>query len=280
MSRRAATIVMTVLAALAVAAAPAAVPASAAPAAVVNVAHRGASAYAPENTIEAFRLAARQGADMFELDVQQTEDDELILMHDTTLARTTNAESVFPGRAPWRVADFTLEEIRELDAGSWFGPAFAGEPVPTLEEALEEMRGTGLGLLLEIKAPHLYPGIEERTARELRRSWRGEVAVQSFDWDSMRTFHRVMPGVPVGLLGTPPAGELPELARFADQINPPHGDVTAAYVRAVHRHRMKVLTWTVDDPAVMRRMITHRVDGIITNRPDVLDGIIRSRSRA
>jgi glycerophosphoryl diester phosphodiesterase len=263
MIRRAGLIFMTVLAAVAALASPATADPS-----IINVAHRGASAYAPENTVAAFTLAARQGSDMFELDVQETSDHRLVLMHDTTLARTTDAEQVFPGRAPWRVADFTLAEIRKLDAGSWFGDE--SEPVPTLQEALRAMRGSGLGLLLEIKSPRLYPGIEARVARELRRSWSGELAVQSFDWDSMRLFAKTMPEAPIGLLGTPSAGELPALAEFADQINPPHADVTRDYVESVHDLGMDVLTWTVDDAATMRRLITFGVDGIITNRPDVL----------
>ncbi|WP_256863055.1 glycerophosphodiester phosphodiesterase family protein [Microbispora sp. GKU 823] len=202
-----------------------------------------ASAYAPENTVAAFDLARDQGADMFELDVQETRDHHLVLMHDTTLGRTTDAEEVFPGRAPWRVGDLTLAEIRKLDAGSWFSRKYAGEAVPTLGEALRAMRGSGLGLLLEIKEPRLYPGIEARVAEEIGRdpAWRGRVVVQSFDWDSMRRFHRLMPGVPIGLLGTPQVADLPGLARFADQINPPYADVTEEYVRRVHRLRMKVL---------------------------------------
>ncbi|WP_182903706.1 glycerophosphodiester phosphodiesterase family protein [Microbispora sp. H10830] len=242
------------------------------------VAHRGASAYAPENTLAAFELARDQGADMFELDVQETRDHHLVLMHDTTLSRTTDAEKVFPGRAPWRVGDLTLAEIRRLDAGSWFSRkarfsgVYAGEAVPTLGEALHAMRGSGLGLLLEIKEPRLYPGIEARVAEEIGHdpAWRGRIVVQSFDWDSMRRFHGLMPGVPIGLLGTPRIAELPGLARFADQINPPYADVTADYVRRVHRLRMKVLAWTVDDPAAVRRLIGAGVDGVITDRPDVV----------
>ena len=247
------------------------VPATAASGPLV-VAHRGASAYAPENTVAAFDLARDQGADMFELDVQETRDHHLVLMHDTTLARTTDAEKVFPGRAPWRVGDFTLAEIRKLDAGSWFSGRYAGEAVPTLGEALRAMRGSGLGLLLEIKEPRLYPGIEARVAEEIQRdpAWRGRIVVQSFDWDSMRRFHRLMPRVPIGLLGTPQVADLPGLARFADQINPPYADVTAEYVRRVHRLRMKVLAWTVDDPSAVRRLIGAGVDGVITNRPDVV----------
>jgi glycerophosphoryl diester phosphodiesterase len=271
MFRRLGLTVTTTLTILAAVVFPAA---AAAPATPIRVAHRGASAYAPENTIAAFELADAQRADMFELDVQETKDHELVLMHDTTLTRTTDVETVFPGRAPWRVGDLTLAEIRRLDAGSWFASKYEGEPVPTLGETLRAMDGRGLGLLLEVKAPRLYPGIEARVADELRRhpSWPvpGRLVVQSFDWDSMRRFHRIMPRVPIGLIGTPTTAELPGLARFASQINPPYGGLTPVYVRSVHRHRMEVLTWTVDDPGVMRRMISYGVDGVITNRPDLM----------
>ncbi|MET7330559.1 glycerophosphodiester phosphodiesterase family protein [Nonomuraea sp. NPDC005650] len=247
--------------------------------AVLNVAHRGASAYAPENTVAAFELADDQRADMFEFDVQETKDHELVLMHDTTLARTTNVERVYPDLAPWRVGDLTLDQIRKLDAGSWFSDEFEDERVPTLGEALREMSGSGLGLLLEIKAPELYPGIEARVAAELRRhsGWLapGRLVVQSFSWASMRTFHRLLPDVPIGLLGTPSTADLPGLAKFADQINPPYTSLSASYVRRVHDLGMEVLAWTVDNPDTMRRMLSYRVDGIITNKPDVLDDLLK-----
>ncbi|MFC5835562.1 glycerophosphodiester phosphodiesterase [Nonomuraea insulae] len=245
---------------------------------ITIVAHRGASAYAPENTIAAFELAASQGADMFELDVQETKDHQLVLMHDTTLARTTDAEQVFPTLSPWNVRDLTLSQIRKLDAGSWRSGEYKGEPVPTLDETLSAMSGSELGLLLEVKDPALYPGIESRIAGELRRhsSWLapGRVVVQSFDWGSMRRFDRVLPQVPIGLLGTPTTAELPGLAKFADQVNPPYTTLTAAYVQRAHSLGMNVFAWTVDDPDAMLRMLTYRVDGIITNKPDVLRDVL------
>ncbi|MGW2309259.1 glycerophosphodiester phosphodiesterase [Actinomadura luteofluorescens] len=249
---------------------------------VVNVAHRGASAYAPENTLAAFRLAQAKRADMFELDVQETKDHQLVIMHDTTLARTTDAEEVYPGRGPWKVADFTLAEIGRLDAGGWFARKYAGERVPTLGQVLAAMRDRGLGLLLEIKSPELYPGIEGRIAAELRRSpsWlrydprERRLVVQSFDWESVRRFHAVLPKVPTGLLGTPKAADLPKLAKYADQVNPPFVGLTEDYVDEVHDAGMDLLTWTVNDPGDMERAIDLDVDGIITNRPDVLHGVV------
>ncbi|WP_205718742.1 glycerophosphodiester phosphodiesterase family protein [Actinomadura sp. WMMA1423] len=249
---------------------------------VVDVAHRGASAYAPENTLAAFRLAKAKGADMFELDVQETKDHQLVIMHDTTLARTTNAESLYPGRRPWKVADFTLAEIGRLDAGGWFARRYAGERVPTLGQVLAAMRGTGLGLLLEIKSPGLYPGIERRVAAELKRSpsWlrtdaqERRLVVQSFDWESVRRFHAVLLKVPTGLLGTPKVADLPRLAKYADQVNPPFGGLTESYVEEVHDAGMDVLAWTIDDSGDMERAIALDVDGVITDRPDVLRRVL------
>ena len=253
---------------------------------ITAVAHRGASAYAPENTLAAFKLATAKRADMFELDVQETKDHKLVVMHDTTLARTTDAKKVYPKRAPWKVSDFTLAEIRKLDAGSWFAKKYKGERVPTLDQVLSTMRGRGLGLLLEIKSPELYPGIEKRIATALRRSptWlvddpaERRLVVQSFDWDSVRRFHAVLPDVPTGLLGTPKTAQLPDLARYADQVNPTYGDLSASLVKKVHGARMDVLTWTVDDPAKMRKAADLGVDGIISNKPDVLRRVLEERT--
>ena len=252
---------------------------------VVNVAHRGSSAEAPENTLAAFRLGIEQGSDLIESDVQRSKDGALVLMHDTTLTRTTDVEQVFPDRSPWRVSDFTLTEIRQLDAGSWKSPEFAGEPVPTLAEMVEVVRPSRSGILMEIKAPHLYPGIEAEVADEFDR-FPGYVAsataadrlvVQSFDWESMRRYKQEQPEVPVGLLGTPSPSQLPELALWADQINPNFRSFDAAYVARVHQLGMDVLTWTVDGEADMGAVVDRGVDGVITNRPSVLEDVLRDR---
>ena len=263
--------------------------ASAAPATdlatVDNVAHRGASAYAPENTLAAVREGIEMKADLIELDVQRSKDGELVLVHDTNLARTTDAEQVFPGRAPWRVSDLTYDEMLRLDAGSWKSAEYAGERIPTLREAVEVIRGSRSGMLLEIKAPSLYPGIEAEVAEDLRR-FPGYVdsavaadrlVVQSFDFGSMRTFTDLEPDVPVGLLGTPPVADLEGLATWADQVNPNHRSADAGYVAAVHDAGMECLVWTVDAPADMERALDLGVDGVITNKPDVLDQVMRDR---
>lgn len=219
---------------------------------ILNVAHRGASEEAPENTLEAIRRAVEIGADKIEVDVQRSKDGALVLMHDTTLARTTNARHVFPGRGPWRVSDFTYDELRRLDAGSWKSGAFAGEQIPTLDQAIEVLGSAGL--LLELKAPGLYPGIVPEVAATLRQVpgcldsavAARRVVVQSFSFAAMKEHKTLKPVVPVGLVGAPARGNLPALATWADQVNPSHLAVDQAYVEEVHRLGMECLLWTVN----------------------------------
>lgn len=246
------------------------------------VAHRGASAQAPENTLPAIDLGAGMKADFVEIDVQLTKDDELVVIHDTTLDRTTDVESKFPDRAPYNVGDFTLEEIRTLDAGSWFSPEYAGTKVPTLQQVLDTLRGRA-GLLLEVKSPALYPGIAEAVVAELDgEGWlqanarSGRLVVQSFDWDFMAEFNSLAPKVPAGLLGGPPSdAEMAQLSTWADQINPNHNQVDAEFIETVHGYGMVTWPYTVDDPERMSELAALGVDGIITNYPAVLIEVLR-----
>jgi glycerophosphoryl diester phosphodiesterase len=255
---------------------------------VTNVAHRGASAHAPENTIAALREGVRMDADMVEIDVQRTADGELILMHDTNLVRTTDAEVIFPGRASYAIADFTMAEISQLDAGSWFGPQFAGEPVPTLAEALAVLRGGTVGLLLEVKEPVRYPGIEAEIVAELSRDrwWlrpapskqAHRLVIQSFDWASMERSQEMLPRIPHGLLGKVPEAQIATYATWADQINPSFTTVDAAYVAAVHQADLEIYVYTVNTEADMQAQIAKNVDGIITNYPDRLAPLLAETS--
>jgi glycerophosphoryl diester phosphodiesterase len=247
-----------------------------------EIAHRGSSFGMPENTLAAVQAAVDARVDLVEIDVHRSLDGELVVVHDTSLRRTTDVEKVFPDRTSYDVGDLTLAEIEQLDAGSWKGEAFAGEPVPTLREVIDLVRRSRSGLLIEVKAPHLYPGIAQDLA-EVLVAQPGSVpsavahdrlVVQSFDWGLMAELHALLPEVPVGLLGTPTIAELPELATWAEQVNPHHATLTQRYVDAVHAHGLGLTTWTVDDPAAMRRLIDLGVDGIITNKPDTLAAVV------
>lgn len=242
----------------------------------LSIAHRGASADAPENTLAAVRRAVELGADVVELDVQRSKDGALVVVHDTTLARTTNVRQVFPGRAPWRVADFTHEELQRLDAGSWKSRDHAGERVPTLAEALDVICVSSASLQLELKAPGVYPGIVTDLVSALT-AFPGaleltpagpRVVVQSFHFAAMKELKTRLPGLTVGLLGAPAVANLPALSTWADQVNPHHWALDRWYVEQVHRHGMACLVWTVDRPSAMRRALRLGVDGVITNRPD------------
>ncbi|MFB8248265.1 glycerophosphodiester phosphodiesterase [Streptomyces sp. NPDC055952] len=247
------------------------------------VAHRGASAYAPENTLAAVDKAAELGIRWVENDVQRTKDGELVVVHDDNLRRTTDAEEVFPDRAPWKVKDFTAAEIARLDAGSWFDPAYAGARVPTLEQFVDRLELRHQKLVLEIKNPELYPGIERQTLKVLsNEGWldRSHVSarliVQSFSPESVRTVHELRPSVRTAVLGTPSVSDVLDYASFTDAINPSVGSLTPAYVASVqafsgpHGRPLKVFVWTVDDATTARRVADYGVDGIITNRPDVV----------
>ena len=185
----------------------------------ILVAHRGASAYAPEHTIDAYRLALKQGADFVEQDLQVTRDKQLVCLHDLTLERTTNVKDIFPTRfqeevAPrspseqgsdvtgspvrrWYVTDFTLREIKQLDAGSWFNSKFKGARVPTFQEAIDVVRGKA-GLYPETKAPEVYGRLgfdmERLLVDTLKKNHLGTrsaerhtpVIIQSFSPESLR----------------------------------------------------------------------------------------------
>ncbi|WP_414721029.1 glycerophosphodiester phosphodiesterase [Streptomyces sp.] len=247
------------------------------------IAHRGASAYAPENTLAAVDLADELGVGWVETDVQRSKDGELVVVHDAGLARTTDVEQRFPGRAPWKVKDFTAAEIATLDAGSWFGGRWAGARVPTLKEYLNRVDTHHQMLFLEIKKPELYPGIEADTLRVLdeegwldRHHVRRRLVILSFRAATVKAVHARRPDVTTGFNGAPAVADLPAYAAFTDQINPAVGTVDAAYVAAVqalngaHGRPLRVNAGTVNDAAGARRLAGFGVDGIFSNNPDVV----------
>ncbi|MEU6113645.1 glycerophosphodiester phosphodiesterase family protein [Streptomyces sp. NPDC047117] len=240
------------------------------------VAHRGAAKYAPENTLAAVDEADRRDVEWVENDVQRTKDGKLVVIHDATLTRTTNAKKVFPKRSPWRVGDFTAAEIAKLDAGSWFGKKYAGQRVPTLASYLDRLDSNGQNLLLEIKNPEKYPGIEKQVLTQLRSSgWLDPahvmdgLVIQSFGVDAVRKVHALQPDVRTAVLGTPSRAKLPEYARFADWINPPFKDLSSTYVSAVHSlwgphaERLEVHTWGVSANQAKRAFSAFGIDGVI-----------------
>ncbi|WP_088052765.1 glycerophosphodiester phosphodiesterase [Virgibacillus dakarensis] len=241
----------------------------------VNVAHRGASGQAPENTLAAFDKAIEFNADYFELDVQMTKDGKLILMHDTTVDRTTDGTGA--------IKDLTFEEIRRLDAGSWFDQSFAGETVPTLGEALDRYKGK-IGILIELKNPELYPGIEQKVADELLKRNMGttdnsDIIVQSFNWESIKQFHEILPSVSTGVLisnaqtieGKITNEQLTSFQTYADYANPNKGLLDQDTVDRIHQHKLKTWPYTVTDREWAVRLTEWGVDGIITDYPILIN---------
>lgn len=251
---------------------------------IIAVSHRGAAGTAPENTLAAIDEGHRLGAESVEIDVRLTSDEELVLMHDTTLERTTDVAEVFPDRAPYNVGDFTLEELDRLDAGSFFGPEFEGESIPSLGEALDRLREHDMNLLLEVKEPGLYPGIEQLISAELedRTHWMEpnapdephRLVVQSFDWEYTERSKGLLSSIPHGLLGLVPENEIDDYT-WAHQINPGHTTIDADYVAAVQDAGLEIMPYTINEADRMHRILEMGVDGFITDFPQTGQQVIR-----
>jgi glycerophosphoryl diester phosphodiesterase len=223
------------------------------------VAHRGASAYAPEHSFAAYDLALAQEADVLELDVRRTADGGLVLVHDPTLLRTAGH--------PRAVDGLTRDAIEELDA--------ATRP-PTFEAFLERYAGAPL-LLVDLKDP--TPEWEGRVVEAIERhALRERAIVQSFDLEALRRLRRRAPWLTLSALLTRelvPCDHLDAAAEFASGVGPWHGAVDAAVVEAARARGLAVRPWTVDDPAEMKRLLGLGVDAIITNAPDVGVAVVR-----
>jgi len=238
---------------------------------VDNIAHRGATGYAPENTVAGFDLAVDMKADYIEIDVQRSKDGELVVIHDTSVDRTTDGTG--------KVGDLTFDYLRSLDAGSWKGEQFAGEPIPTFEEILDRYHGK-VGILIELKAPELYPGIEEQVAdklkeRNLDKPQNEKIIIQSFNFESMKTMDQLLPNVPIGVLTSnradTTAEALQEFSAYADWFNPSYGIVTEELVNQVHSLGMQIGSWTVRSQDAADFLFEMDVDAIITDYPDYVD---------
>ena len=240
------------------------------------LAHRGASTVAPQNTLPAFEKAAELGADGIEFDVQRSADGVPVVIHDMTVDALTDGTG--------RVSEMTLAQLKELDAGSAFDPAFAGERIPTLDEVLAAV-GDTLLLNIELKTYALRDTGLERAVLDLAQRYAlgPRVLFSSFNPLVLRRVKRLSPGALVGLLHAP---EWPLPLRKAwlaplfphEARHPAHTMVDAAYMAWAHQRGYRVHTWTVDDVTEMQRLIRLGVDGIITNRPDRLLALLEPAS--
>ena len=236
-----------------------------------RVAHRGGAADAPENTLPAFTQARDAGIPTWELDVQLTTDDALVVFHDETLDRTST------GHGP--LAGHTLAELEQLDAGAWFDSRWQGTRIPTLEQVIALAHTAphgGARLLVEIKSPHLYPGIERRLLSVLDTAgYTDRVIVMSFDGSSLARVRELAPVVPLCHL-TGPSVLLPLHPAADAEVVGPYWQVPAfdpLVIALSHRAGRMVYPWTVDDLAAARWLRFWGIDSITSNRLDVLQAL-------
>lgn len=241
---------------------------------VIVIGHRGASGHAPEHTFPSWDRALELGVDYIEQDLQMTRDGVLVVMHDATLDRTTSGAGA--------VSDHTLAQIKQLDAGSWFDPRFAGATVPTLREVFERY-GDRTSYYIETKHPEAAPGMEEKLLALIHefgfresavQDW--QVLIQSFSRDSLLKIHEMDPELPLIQLiekeysSAQIRQRLPDIHSYAAGIGPARTSVDDALVDAAHAHGVVVHPYTVNDEAEMRRLIALGVDGMFTDYPDRL----------
>jgi len=232
------------------------------------IGHRGAAADAPENTLASFREAARQGAAMVEFDVKLTADGRLIVMHDDLLERTTDGKGA--------VAEMTLDAIRALDAGAWFGPAFKGTLVPTLEETAMVLAELGLAANIEIKP---NPGQEAETALAaadfLLRHWPRQLpapVISSFARESLAVMRDRAPALPRGLLIWEKPADWSAAARAlaCRSIHCAARHLTPDWAAEIKRLGYVLAVYTVNDPDLAKRLRRWGADSIIGDRPGAL----------
>jgi len=226
--------------------------------------HRGACGYAPENTLEAFRLALDQGADGYELDVHMTADGELVVIHDETVDRTTDGTGL--------VRDLTLAQIRELDASSGMD-AYRGARIPTLREALELVRGTRYIVNVEIKTDEwFYPEMEEKClALAAELGVEEQVIYSSFNHFTLQRLRALKPDVKTGMLFGDIMVRPWEYAKplNVDYLHPMKMNIWVAdFAEECRRAGLGIHMWTINDEETMRRCLDCGA-GIITNYPDV-----------
>ncbi|CAM4265507.1 glycerophosphodiester phosphodiesterase [Paenibacillus tarimensis] len=234
------------------------------------IAHRGASLFAPENTMAAFHKAVEMDADMIELDVRLTKDGIPVVIHDPKVNRTTS------GRG--KVSGMTYKQLRELDAGKHFRQAFAAERIPSLAEVLDTF-SPGTPLLIELKDPKQSPGIEEIIAgmlkkRRLDNSAVSGIVVQSFDRSSMQKLKVLLPRLSIGLLvtraGKLKKSELKKISQYADYINPSRKGLSTWTIRLIQSSGMQVYVWDIRSERQAVAVIKAGADGIMTKDPEFL----------
>ena len=235
---------------------------------VIVIAHRGAAGSAPENTLASVALAVEQGADIVEIDVQETADGEVVVVHDSDLMRV--------GGAAIKIWEATHDEILQIDVGSWYGAEFSDQRVPTLEQVLEICRGQSW-VDIELKYYGHNERLEERVAEVVERTGMvDEVVLMSLAHDLVLSMKALRPEWTVGLLTAKAVGDL--TTSEADFLAVHVGIASHRFVRRAHAAGKEVYVWTVNDKLNMSRMMSRGVDGVITDHPALARQVINERA--
>lgn len=240
-----------------------------------NIAHRGFSGKYPENTLLAFQKALEAGADGIEFDVHLTRDQELVIIHDERLDRTTNGTGL--------IKDFTLAELRRLDASSNFSGRYGTNSIPTLEEYFELIRGRETFTNIELKNSVIdYPGIEEKVLRQIDRfGRRKDTLISSFNHLSILRMKKLAPNLACGFLESSrliSPGEY--CARWGVEYWHPHfAAMTEDAVRELNAKGIQINAWTVNCRGDMEDMLRRKIDGVITNFPDLFHQVRQEISK-
>ncbi|WP_080846945.1 glycerophosphodiester phosphodiesterase [Cytobacillus gottheilii] len=228
-----------------------------------TIAHRGASGYCPENTLAAFDMAVEMKADYIELDLQLSKDGEIVVIHDLKLDRTTNGKG--------RVIDYTYEELRQLDAGSWYSNKYTGERILTFDEVLNKYKNK-IGLLIELKKPSVNPGIEEMVASVLEKhNWQSfgenQIIIQSFEQAAMKKMTSLLPGLPIGVLVNYPIKkkDAEEIAQYAEYLNVKWTLVNKKLLAYLAAYNLKTFIWTIRTKKELEQIRQYSVEGIATD---------------
>jgi glycerophosphoryl diester phosphodiesterase len=251
------------------------------------IAHRGASAYYPENTIESFQAAIAMGADMVELDVQLSRNGEVVVFHDEKLSRCTNGKG--------KISDYTLVELKKLDAGRWFGKEYQGAKIPTLEEVVSLCRDK-IAVNIEIKteavSENIRNGIEEKSLNIVEiGGMREHVVFSSYDPRAIRHLKEIDRTVAAavdvaaavlfekGYYGSKFPSEIIELLG-ADAFNCSKNELSKKWLMNLKLNNIPVNIYTVNDKKNMRRFLELGVSGIFTNKPDILKAVLADVKKA
>jgi glycerophosphoryl diester phosphodiesterase len=234
-------------------------------------AHRGDPANAPENTLAAFERALGLGIAWIELDIHPAADGALVVIHDDTVDRTTDGSGA--------VCDLTVEELRRLDAGSWFAPRFAGERIPQLVEVFELVAPTDTRLNVEIKSPPAGFRVAPAVVDLLRQfGVEHQYVVSSFDLSALLEVRAIAPEIALALIGRGPEILEPVRRHGLAWIHAQHGTLDEGIVAQAHAEGIGVDVWTVDDPRMLATWTARGVDKLCTNRPAAMLAAAKGRA--